>query len=398
MPVAFVREDGPRHRVLVADLPFHIGRAADANLVIEDARIQPTHAVVRMSRGEYVIAPAKDGPLRINGRAVPFLALQPGDQVTFTEDGDGPVLRFQNRMADAFVPPGASFAEGWMAHPAFAAARGPLRYGKGRPLKGRHSRRSWRARDPETGAELVVKVLGRVRSSDDGDHYHRLISVLAGARHPHLAAVVDGGLAPFDGHATRWMALAWIDGTPLSELFDDEGALWPSTAVWILRGLASGLAHLHARGVVHGDVAPSNVVVAARNHAVLIDPGHAVLADVERPATVGVLGTPGYVAPEAVLAGRAQPTRPADVYGLAALGYALLTGRAPAAGGDVLETLAQAAATPTRPSDMGVELPRGLEEMLMRGLVREPAVRPSAAQLVRALTKAAKALGLAEEA
>ena len=399
MPVAFVREDGPRYRVLVAELPFHIGRAADANLVLDDARLAPLHAVVRLARGEYVITPAKqDCSVRVNGMPVPFFALQPGDRVSFSEEEGGPVLRFQNRMADAFVPPGSSFAEGWMGHPSFAAARGPLRYGKGRPLKGSRQRRSWRVRDPETGAELVVKVLGRVRSGDDGDHFHRLVSQLAGSRHPHVGAVVDGGLAPFDGHPTRWMALTWVEGTPLEDTFLSEGALWPSTAVWILRGLASGLAHLHARGIVHGDVSPSNVVVGRRNHAVLIDPGQAVLAEVERPAAVGVIGTPGYVAPEAVLAGGAQPSLAADVYGLAALGYALLTGRAPAAGGDVLETLAQAAATPTRPSDLGVELPQGLEAVLMRALDREPGARPRAPQLVRALTQAAAELGLAEEA
>lgn len=397
VPVAFVREDGPRYRVLVAGLPFHIGRAADSNLVLADTRLKPWHAVVRMARGEYVITAAKGCVVRVNGRSVPFFALQPGDRVSFTAAGDGPVLRFQNRMADSFVPPGASFAEGWMAHPAFAAARGPLRYGEGRELKGSRHRRSWRVSDPETGADLAVKVLGRVRSTEDGDHYHRLISTLAGSRHPHIGSVVDGGLAPFEGHPTRWMALTWVDGTPLEEVIPQEGSLWPSSAILILRGLAGGLAHLHARGVVHGDVSPANVVVGRKNHAVLIDPGQAVLVDVPRAAPVGVIGTPGFVAPEAVLAGMAQPTPAADVYGLAALAYALLTGRPPAAGGDVLETLAQAGATPTRPSDLGVDLPAGLEDVLMHALNRDPGVRPRAPQLVRVLTRAATELGLAEE-
>ncbi|MFV1958486.1 MAG: hypothetical protein ACC662_03630, partial [Planctomycetota bacterium] len=103
---------------------------------------------------------------------------------------------------------------------------------------------------------------------------------------------------------------------------------------------------------------------------------------------------PGYLAPEAVLASEAPPSPAADVHGLAAVGYALLVGTPPAAGCDVLETLARAATEPPRPRDLGVDLPPALDGALLEGLARDPAARPTARDLDRRFAFAEAALGL----
>jgi serine/threonine protein kinase len=94
-----------------------------------------------------------------------------------------------------------------------------------------------------------------------------------------------------------------------------------------------------------------------------------------------VVGTPGFVAPEAVLAGGPPPTRSADVYGLAAVGYALLCGRSPAAGEDVLAALARSASRPPTPAELGIDVPAPLEKLLFQGLEADPRRRPSARRM-----------------
>jgi serine/threonine-protein kinase len=134
---------------------------------------------------------------------------------------------------------------------------------------------------------------------------------------------------------------------------------------------------LHARGIVHRDVAPSNIVLGPEWHATLIDYGQSLEGPGGAPRRGGVVGTPGYVSPEEVLRGGEAVGPAADVYGLAAVGYALFTGRPPAQGEDVLETLAKSNRKPPRPRELGIELPRKLEKALMKGLASDPARRPT---------------------
>ncbi len=393
-PVAWVRLDGERVSVPCVGLPFRIGRDPRCDLVVDHPCVRPGHAQVRRPRGEYLITPARDARVLVNGAEVVVLVLRPGDEVRLGGEPDAPRLRFEDRMADAFVPPGHSFAEGWIAHPAFATAPGPDAYGPGAPLAGRDPARCRRVPGPDGHGDLVVKVLGAVRSPADGDHHLRLLSRLAGGVDPGVQRVVDGGLAPGPRGPVRWLAARFVEGRVASEVIARHDVLDARDLLGALVSLARGLAHLHARGVRHRDVAPSNVVLRPDGSAALIDPGHAVVADDAPPEGLAVVGTPGYVAPEGVLAGGPPATTAADVYGLAAVGYALLAGRPPAEGEDVLETLALAARAPPPPSTLGVEVPPVLERLLLEALSADPAARPGAAALAERLAGLEDALAV----
>jgi hypothetical protein len=385
-PLAFAVESPYRARVPIVQLPFRIGRQADCDLVIDDPSVAPDHAKLGMVKGEYMLS-ARDGACAVNDRPVPLMPLRHGDGVTL---GDAR-LRFENRMEGSFLPPGASITQAWTAWPGFAESKGPERYGPLHRLTGSARRRAWRGVDPEGGAAVVVKTWP-LRDASDGDRWLGLLSTLAGARHPSVAPVLDGGIAPSARGPVRWMATAWVDGTTVEERLADEGPLATAVAVGVLRALARGLAHLHARGVVHRDVSPGNVVLRGEEDASLVDLGQSYrVADGLEPSS-GVVGTPGYLAPEEVMEGARAAGPAVDVYGLGAVGFALVTGRPPAAGDDVLDALARAARPPLRPSDLGVTLPEPLETALLAAMARAPAERPTAAAFERALAFADAAL------
>jgi hypothetical protein len=395
VPRALRDPAGAGRRVPLTGARFVVGRSPRADLVLRDQRVAPRHAAIRYVHGEHVLR--AEAPVRLNGRPVTFLPLRDGDRIALGEDGGVPELVFEDRLGGAFVPPGGSLAEAWIAHPAFHdPANGPDRYGPGETLGPRPPARVRRVCRPE--GDLVVKVQGPVASAAGADAWLRAFARLAGASHRALGALVDGGLAPRGEGAVRWVARLWVEGRSAGEAVEEGTPPDLSRVVQDLRGLAGALRHLHARGLVHRDVSPGNVILRPEGGAVLIDFDHAFLVEAGPPEGVGVVGTPGYVAPEVVLGGPRAASPATDVYGLAAVGYALLTGRAPAEGEDVLETLAGAQVPPPRPADLGLALPPALESALLEGLWPDPARRPTAHAFARALAFAEAALGVGDDA
>ncbi len=174
--------------------------------------------------------------------------------------------------------------------------------------------------------------------------------------------------------ARYYLVMDWVEGKSLQQVLDERGD--PGLALGVvagyLRQAAEALDHLHAHDppVVHGDVKPSNLILTPRGQVVLVDFGVAVN---QVAAHRIAMGTRGYVAPE--LASDARPTPAADVFGLAATAYALLTGRTPAAD----ESEAGGSAW----------LDREVARALRGGLSTDPVRRPgSASELVAGLEAA----------
>jgi serine/threonine-protein kinase len=368
--------------------PYRIGRDPSCHLVVDESRVAPQHARVRYVKGEHVLSGEGGAPVQVNGHPAPMMPLRTGDLVTLTPaDDPRPLcLRFVSRIQGTFVPPGTSIGTAWLGHPGRQErAEGPDRFGPGEPLGGRDASRCRRAVEPETGAAVVVKRLGPVRTGPEADRWLLALEALAGAPHPDVAPVVDGGIVAEEpsGPALRWIACRHEEGRALRDLLA-EGPLPFRAAVRALRSLARAVAHLHRRGVVHRDVSPGNVIVRPGGGAALVDLGHTVLAGAATSGR-GVVGTPGFVAPEEVLGGTTAVDPAADVYGLGAVGYAMLTGAAPATGTDVLETLAAAGSAPLPPRALGVSLPEAFEAALLAALDRDPARRPDAEAFERAV-------------
>lgn len=232
----------------------------------------------------------------------------------------------------------------------------PTRYRLGEVVGRGGSATVWSARDTRTGCDVVVKVLdGAASPVEQFDAEARALGRLAG-----VPGVVEVQAVGTTVGGRPWLVEELVVGATLAARL--RGAPWsPSEVRRLVREVASTLAAAHAVGVVHGDVAPANVLCRPDGAFVLCDFGVSVLGG---PPTGPSPCTPSFAAPERLAGG--PPTPAADVYGLGVLGWYALTGALPAAG-----------AAPARGAS------RRLCDLLARTLHDEPGQRPTASAVAR---------------
>lgn len=238
----------------------------------------------------------------------------------------------------------------------------------------------WRAFDQSLHRMIAVKVLTASLHTDPGQRVSVRSEARAAARfiHPDSIEIYDyGETVTTNGGVAAYVVMPLLDGTPLAERIERGPLPWPEAAAIALR-LARVLMAGHARGLVHRDVTAENVLLTAGGPK-LLDFGIAAWAgdpDDDR-------GTPPYVAPERLLG---APTHPAvDVYALGVLLHAMLTGRTPYPE-TTWEEIEAASRTSPPPRVPGV--PNAIATLCQRCLADEPERRPTAAQIVSALTAA----------
>ncbi|WP_239149888.1 serine/threonine-protein kinase, partial [Streptomyces sp. SID8111] len=252
--------------------------------------------------------------------------------------------------------------------------------------------RVWRAVDDILDRQVAVKEM-RIDGHDAEDSRTRRERTLREARataridHPNVVRVYD----VVDEGERLWIVMELVTGRSLERILAEDGALGPRGAARIGLGLVAALRQVHARGVLHRDIKPGNVLVEAlpaeraggrvREHrVVLTDFGIAAIQDAEVLTMVGMLvGSPDYMAPERV-SGRPQGP-PSDVWSLGATLCAALGGRSPFARGTTLATLhAVLYEEPEIPAGAGP-----LRDVLAALLRKEPGTRPGLDELEAAL-------------
>lgn len=213
------------------------------------------------------------------------------------------------------------------------------------------------------------------------------MTVLASLNHPSLVTLLDGSAVP---GRTAYLVMEFVDGATLGQQLRD-GPLAPTDAAHLACELASALQTVHASGIVHRDVKPSNVLLAPATHpdrrylAKLADFGVAYLLDSSGVTSPGmVVGTAAYLAPEQV---RGEPvTTAADIYALGLVLLESLTGErafAPASG--IGAVMARLIDPPSIPGDFGPQW----SELLGRMTSRDPALRPTAGEVAQAAAEIA---------
>ena len=234
----------------------------------------------------------------------------------------------------------------------------------------------YRVRDEATGAEVALKVVPRTggRSGLSAE-----FAALARLEHPNIVRVFDLGRT---SSGDDFFTMELVRGRDLRALAPrpDAPELYP-----LLAGAARALAFLHARGLVHADIKPSNLLVdeallasAPERALKLVDFGLAApLAD---PQAAAARGTFPYAAPE-VYAGRLDAR--SDLYALGTVLYEVLAGTLPYRGDDVAAVIrAQRRAPPADPRTHRPELPAALAELVLTLLEPEPGARPQSADEV----------------
>lgn len=200
--------------------------------------------------------------------------------------------------------------------------------------------------------------------------------------HPNIVRVYDCGT--WEGRSFLVMEL--MEGRSLAALLEDSGTLPTKDALQVGREVLGALDHAHQRGVVHGDVKPHNVILAADRRAKLADFGIAETLSTVAPAKrATVLGTARYLAPER-LEGE-PPSVASDLYSAGVLLYQLLTGRLPAGGDSTAPAPSRTPpGTPLPPSAVRPSLPHWLDDVVLRAMAEDPRGRyPSAGAMLAAL-------------
>jgi serine/threonine-protein kinase len=235
--------------------------------------------------------------------------------------------------------------------------------------------------------KVVVKVLTpELAAGVNVDRYRRETQLAASLQHPHIVPLLTAGAAG----DLLYYTMPFIEGESLRARLTRERELPVRDALRILRDVADALAYAHGRGLVHRDIKPDNVLLSG-GHALVADFGIAkALSQSSGSAgltSVGVaIGTPSYMAPEQA-AGDPNVDHRADLYALGAMAYEMLTGRPPFAGLTPHQILAAHVTAPIDPiTKHRPQLPRGIAELVMWCLEKNPADRPqTAAELVPAL-------------
>lgn len=254
----------------------------------------------------------------------------------------------------------------------------------------------YRARRADSSTPLAVKLLAGECTRARQQRFEREGRLAARLRHPNTVTVYDHGRTS-DG--VSYYAMELLDGLTLEELVSRHGPLPAGRAIHVLRQLAAALEATHARGLVHRDIKPANVFLCAHAYppdlVKLLDFG--LVREVDPagdPGATGtnmLIGTPLFLSPEAISAPDRVDAR-ADIYGLGAVAYFLVTGKTPFSGRNAVEVCAHHLhSLPAAPSRHAA-VPVDLERLILACLAKDPAQRPATAgELIQALERCAAA-------
>jgi serine/threonine-protein kinase len=205
---------------------------------------------------------------------------------------------------------------------------------------------------------------------------------LAGLRHPHIAQVYESG----EHQGRPYLAMEYLEGGSLARFLGGRPQP-PCEAAALVATLAGAVHHAHERGVIHRDLKPSNILLQPLPRpagvtgpqllpdfaAKVTDFGLAKQVSAEVTQTEGVVGTPAYMPPEQAAADQGAPQPTADVYGLGAILYEVLTGRPPFQGRTMLETLDRVRTRdPVPPRRLNRQVSRDLEAVCLKCLEKDP--------------------------
>lgn len=235
--------------------------------------------------------------------------------------------------------------------------------------------------DRSLGRKVVVKVLPPdLAAGVNRERFRREIQVAAQLHHPHIVPLLSAG----EQGDLLWYTMPFIDGESLRTALERKKPFGVREVTRIMHDVVDALAFAHARGVIHRDIKPGNILRQG-SHALVTDFGVAKALSAALPisgvTSAGIaIGTPAYMAPEQ-LAGDSAADHRIDIYAVGLLAYELLTGASPFTGPSPRETLAAQLTRDPKPlHEVSPEVPRGLSALVMRCLAKDPAARPQQAE------------------
>jgi serine/threonine protein kinase/Flp pilus assembly protein TadD len=233
------------------------------------------------------------------------------------------------------------------------------------------------AHDTQLDRPVALKIprFGPSPRPEDEERFLREARAAAMLSHPNLCPVYDAGRT--DG--VSYLAMAYVEGKPLSELLRDDPHRPIQDAVRLVSQLARAMQEAHRRGVIHRDLKPANVMIDPRGQPVIMDFGLArrglETGDVRLTQSGVIMGTPTYMSPEQVNGAVSAMGPACDIYSLGVILYELLTGRPPFTG-TLGELMAQITAQPPPPPTLfRPGLDPDLEAICLKALAKTARLR-----------------------
>jgi serine/threonine-protein kinase len=219
------------------------------------------------------------------------------------------------------------------------------------------------------------------------ERFEREVRATAQLSHPNVVEIYDYG---YTDEGTFYYVMEYLDGLNLGDLVEHHGPLPPGRAIYLLTQVCEGLAEAHAAGLIHRDIKPTNLFAARVGRrcdvAKVLDFG---LVKDTTPGSAGpvreygVVGTLAFMAPEQ-RSDAARIDRRADLFGMGAVAYFLLTARLPFAGADGFRLMMTPTSGPLiPPSTRRPGVPADLERVVLRCLAKDPEDRYADAECVR---------------
>jgi eukaryotic-like serine/threonine-protein kinase len=245
----------------------------------------------------------------------------------------------------------------------------------------------YRARDEILERHVAVKVLHRSLSADPTflDRFLREARAAAALSHPHVVAVYDWGEDGDDAY----LVMEYVDGPSLRDVLRERRRLSPSVATAILAPAARGIAAAHARGLVHRDVKPENILISRDGTVKVTDFGiaRAAAATTQTFEPGSLVGSPHYLSPETVSDDVCEPR--SDVYALGIVLYECVVGLPPFDGETAYTTAIRHTTDRVPPPSDVVDVPEELDAVVAQATAPDPEQRFADASELEAALRAA---------
>lgn len=248
----------------------------------------------------------------------------------------------------------------------------------------------YKAKDCLLNRPVAVKILHEEFKQDKEfiDKFQREAQAAARLSHPNIVNIYDVGVADGD----HYIVMEYVPGRTLKDRIRQEGHLSVSESLRVAREIAEALAHAHANNLVHCDIKPHNILMIADGHAKVADFGIArAVTESTMTYSGNVIGSVHYFSPEQAKGTMITPK--SDVYSLGVVLYEMLTGKLPFTGDNPVSIAVkhlQEEPVPVRQIDPAI--PPVVEAIVSKAMSKDPAMRPTSAELVQDISQAERML------
>ena len=248
----------------------------------------------------------------------------------------------------------------------------------------------YKAKDCLLNRPVAVKILHEQFKQDKEfiDKFQREAQAAARLSHPNIVNIYDVGVADGD----HYIVMEYVPGRTLKDRIRQEGHLSVSESLRVAREIAEALAHAHANNLVHCDIKPHNILMMADGHAKVADFGIArAVTESTMTYSGNVVGSVHYFSPEQAKGTMITPK--SDVYSLGVVLYEMLTGKLPFTGDNPVSIAVkhlQEEPVPVRQIDPSI--PPVVEAIVSKAMSKDPAMRPTSAELVQDIQQAERML------